>query len=440
VWGLSLMHLVSPLLPTAPRTLGETGLPLAMTYRILARTLHVFGAQTGLELAARLGVGFSVIEPCIDAMKRDQHVEIAGGSMAPQLYTYRLTQAGHARALELTDRNQYVGPLPVPLVQYREYITSVTRAVPPKVTRHTVRHAFRHLVLNDRVLDQLGPAVAARHSLFIYGPPGNGKTQIAQALGALLSGEIAIPHAIAVDDDIVRVFDPMNHTPVADRSDDVPRGLAIELTVDQRWVRCRRPVITVGGELTMESLELGMLPGTGYYRAPLQTLANGGLLVIDDFGRQRMAPGEILNRWIVPLESRVDHLVLHSGQKFEMPFETLIVFATNLNPLDLLDESFLRRVRYKVYAESPNREEFIEIFTRCCDQRGLSCERDLVERLIANELEPRGVQLRGCQPRDLIEHALSLAAYVELPNQLSADLLSAACATYFIDELPSDTR
>lgn len=434
------MHLASPLLPSAPRTLGETGLPLAMVYRIVARTLHVSGAQTGLELAARLGVGFSVIEPCIDAMKRDQHVEIAGGSMAPQLYTYRLTQAGHSRALELTDRNQYVGPLPVPLVQYREYITSITRAVPPRVTRLTVRHAFRHLVLNDRVLDQLGPAVAARHSLFIYGPPGNGKTQIAQALGALLSGELAIPHAIAVDDDIVRVFDPMNHTPLADSPDDVPRGLAIELTVDQRWVRCRRPVITVGGELTMESLELGMLPGTGYYRAPLQTLANGGLLVIDDFGRQRMAPGEILNRWIVPLESRVDHLVLHSGQKFEMPFETLIVFATNLNPLDLLDESFLRRIRYKVYAESPSREEFIEIFTRCCDQRGLGCDRALVESLIANELEPRGVQLRGCQPRDLIEHALSLAAYIELPNQLSVDLLSAACATYFIDELPIEAR
>lgn len=436
------MTVTMRMVPSAPKSLEETGLPSDMVYQIVAKALHVSGAQTGTEIASRLGVAFSVIEPCIETLKRDRHLEIAGGAIAPQSYMYRLTEAGHARAADFSDHNQYVGKLPVSLAQYNSYLNAFHRAAPPHVTRLTVREAFRHMVLSDRVIDQLGPALASRHSLFIYGPPGNGKTRIAQALGALMPGEIAIPHAIAVEGDIVRVFDPMNHTMVPDEETELDeRSLALEETHDQRWVRCYRPVVTVGGELTMESLELGVVPGTGFYRAPLQTIANGGLLVIDDFGRQRVSPSEILNRWIVPLESRVDHLVLKSGQKFEIPFETLIVFATNLNPLELLDESFLRRIRYKVYAESPTREDFINIFLRCCDERGLACNRPMVEELIRHELEPRHVELRGCQPRDLIEHALSLAAYVELPNQLSPELLSAACATYFLgDDSPVDRR
>jgi len=402
--------------------------------------MHVGGANTGTELASKLGVTFAVIEPVIDILKRDRQLEIAGGAIAPQSYVYRLTEAGHARAAEFSEQSQYVGSLPVPLGQYKAYMDAFHRAATPHVTRQIVRDAFQHLVLSDRVLDQLGPAIAARHSLFIYGPPGNGKTKIAQTIGALLPGEIAIPQAIAVDRDVIRVFDPMNHETMDGQ--DPSRTFAYGLQRDNRWVRCRRPVVTVGGELTLESLELGFLATNGFYRAPLQALANGGVLVIDDFGRQRSSPTELLNRWIVPLESRVDHLVLQSGQKFEMPFETLIVFATNLNPLDLLDESFLRRIRYKVYAESPTREDFINIFARCCEERSLVFDRAVVENLIATELEPRHVQLRGCQPRDLIEHALSLAAYIEHPNpnRLDPQLLSAACATYFLGDQSSDDR
>ncbi len=431
---------IDRLMPTAPKTLEDTGLAPELIYQILTRTMHVTGANTGTELASKLGVTFAVIEPVIDILKRDRHLEIAGGAIAPQSYVYRLTEAGHARAAEFSDQSQYVGSLPVPLSQYKAYMDAFHRAAAPHVTRQAVRDAFQHLVLSDRVLDQLGPAIAARHSLFIYGPPGNGKTKIAQTIGVLLPGEIAIPHAIAVDRDIIRVFDPMNHETMDGQ--DPSRTFAYGLQRDNRWVRCRRPVVTVGGELTLESLELGFLATNGFYRAPLQALANGGVLVIDDFGRQRSSPTEILNRWIVPLESRVDHLVLQSGQKFEMPFETLIVFATNLNPLDLLDESFLRRIRYKVYAESPTREDFINIFARCCDERGLVFNRTVVENLIVTELEPRHVQLRGCQPRDLIEHALSLAAYIEHPdpNQLDPQLLSAACATYFLGDQSADDR
>ena len=431
---------IDRLMPTAPKTLEDTGLAPELVYQILTRTMHVTGANTGTELASKLGVTFAVIEPIIDILKRDRHLEIVGGAIAPQSYVYRLTEAGHARAAECSEQSHYVGCLPVPLGQYRAYMDAFHRAATPQVTRVGVRQAFEHLVLSDRVLDQLGPAIAARHSLFIYGPPGNGKTKIAQTIGSILPGEIAIPHAIAVDRDIIRVFDPMNHEMVDGQ--DPSRTFAYGLQRDHRWVRCRRPVVTVGGELTLESLELGFLVTSGFYRAPLQTLANGGVLVIDDFGRQRSSPTELLNRWIVPLESRVDHLVLQSGQKFEMPFETLVVFATNLNPLDLLDESFLRRIRYKVYAESPTREDFINIFARCCEERGLAFDRAVVENLIATELEPRHVQLRGCHPRDLIEHALSLAAYIEHPNpsQLEPQLLSAACATYFLGDQSLNDR
>jgi hypothetical protein len=212
-----------------------------------------------------------------------------------------------------------------------------------------------------------------------------------------------------------------------------PGGLERQPDVDSRWIHCRRPAVTVGGELTMDALDLGFSPA-GFYRAPLQALANGGVLVIDDFGRQHISPRDLLNRWIVPLESRVDFLTLQTGQKFQLPFETFVVFATNLKPNDLLDEAFLRRIQYKVFAQSPTESEFIHIFDNYCRGQHLRFERSLVEALLERELRPRGVQLRGCQPRDLINHALSLAAYLGRPRELTFELLAASCAGYFVDD------
>ncbi len=425
-------------MPAVPRTLEETGLPWDLVYQVVAKTMHVAGDLSGTELANRLGVVFSVVDPVLDSMKRERFAEISGGGVGTQSYTYRLTEAGHSRAAGYAEHNQYVGRLPVPLKQYNAYMRAYARTGRIRVSRDAVRQAFKHLVLNDKVLDQLGPAIAARHSLFIYGPPGNGKTVISQAIGNLLHGDLAIPHAISIDTEIVRLYDPLNHESV----DEGPtiRGIAMETTEDRRYERCKRPVVTVGGELTLEALELGFTGAAGFYRAPLQLTANGGVLVIDDFGRQRISPRELLNRWIVPLESRVDHLMLQSGQKFEVPFEVLIVFATNLNPLDLVDESFLRRLRYKVYAESPSTDEFKHIFELCCRERNLRYDEALVDALIETELRPRNVPLRGCQPRDLIEHAVTLAEYVGQPRELTPELLAAACATYFIDDDTTTSR
>ena len=424
--------------PQAPRTLEETGLPFDLVHQLVIKTLHIAGELSGVELAARLGVLFSVIDPFLDELRRERYCDISGGALGPQSYVYRLSESGHARALAYLERNQYVGKLPVPLSQYKTYMKEFSRRPGMDVSRQAVRDAYAHLVLSDRVLDQLGPAIANRHSLFIYGPPGNGKTVISQAIRNLLRGGMDIPYALSVDTEVIRLFDVLNHEMIP--GDAAPAGLELDTSTDERWAHCRRPVVTVGGEMAMESLELGYGEASGFYLAPLQALANGGVLIVDDFGRQRASPREMLNRWIVPLESRVDHLMLRTGQKFEMPFEVLVVFATNLNPLDLVDESFLRRIKYKVYAESPSKEQFIKIFENYCRDQNLRFDRTLVESLIATELEPRQIALRGCQPRDIIEHALSMAEYIDKPRDLTADLMAAACATYFLadDSSPAE--
>jgi predicted ATPase with chaperone activity len=418
-------------MPKAPRTIEEAGVSADLILQLVAKTLHSAGELTGAELASRLGVHFPILEPALAQLKHQHHCEILGGSITSAAsYRYRLTDAGHSRAELFLERNPYVGVLPVPIAQYQSYMRDCGRSS-TATSREDVRRAFRHLVLSDRMLDQLGPAIAVRHSLFLYGPPGNGKTVISQAIRQLIVGDLAIPHALAVDNNVIRVFDPVNHEPVESEADST--GLERKCDVDRRWVRCRRPVVTVGGELTLSALEL-QDGHDGLYRAPLQAIANGGVLVIDDFGRQQASPRDLLNRWTVPLDSRTDFMSLRTGQTFELPFETFVVFATNLKPCELLDEAFLRRLRYKVLAESPSESEFIHIFENCCREKELTFDQSLVERLLETELRPRRIPLRGCQPRDLIEHALSLAAYLDQPRQLTLDLLVASCGVYFVPE------
>jgi hypothetical protein len=418
--------------PVAPLTPAETGIGSDLVLQLVAKALHFGGELSGTELAWRLGVRFPVIEPTLEFLKRERQCEIVGGAtIGSPSYRYRLTDLGRTRAALFFDHSQYVGRLPVPLDQYVAYMRAWSRNVPVTVTRQAVRRAFSHLVLSERVLDQLGPAVAARHSLFVYGPPGNGKTVISQAIQNLLVGDIAIPYALEVEGQVIRMFDPVTHQQVPD---DEEEGLEASVAFDERWVHCRRPLVTVGGELTLDELELGYNAVSRFYRAPLQMLASGGVLVIDDFGRQHASPRDLLNRWIVPLESRVDYLTLRTGQKFQAPFEALVVFATNLRPSDLVDEAFLRRIHYKVFAESPTLDEFIKIFENCCEDRQVEFDRKVVETFIDRELKPRNIALRGCQPRDLIDMALALASYLDRPRALAPDLLLAACESYFVHD------
>src|SRR5262245_53164352 len=425
-----------PSVPTAPTTLEESGLTLDMTIQLTLKTLHFAGELTGADLGSRLGLSFSVVAPALDALKAQRHVQISGGTMLGRAsYVYRITDSGRERAALFLESNHYVGVAPVPFEQYRKYMLAYQKAAPRFATRERVRDAFSHLVISQRVLDQLGPAINAGHSMFVYGPPGNGKTVISQAVGRLMHGDIGIPHAIEVEGSIVRLFDPVNHEPIPPSEDEEP-SLDLGLRHDHRWVRCRRPMVTVGGELTLDALELSYSADTGFYRAPVQAVANGGVLVIDDFGRQHCSPRDLLNRWIVPLESRVDYLTLQSGQKFEMPFMVMVIFATNIKPADLVDEAFLRRIHYKVFAESPTLAEFAKIFENSCKERGLPFDSAMVDHLL-QYYRPRKIALRGCQPRDLIEQALSLAEYLGEPRRVTPDLLDAACARCFVDERES---
>lgn len=419
--------------PSAPLTIEEAGLSLDLVVQLALKTLHFAGDLDGSELVKRLGLSFPVIEPALETLKKQHHCEIVGGgSIGCVSYRYRITGAGRERAALFLKTNQYVGVAPVPLQQYGRYMAELRKLGRLQATRERVREAFSHLVISDRLLDQLGPAISSGHSLFVYGPPGNGKTVIARAIRNMLTGEIAIPHALEVEGSIIRFFDPVNHEAVL--SSEVPAGLASGYREDHRWVRCRRPLVMVGGELTLDGLELSYSPHAGFYRAPVQALANGGVLVIDDFGRQHCSPRDLLNRWIVPLESRVDFLTLQSGQKFELPFMVLVVFATNIKPAELVDEAFLRRIHYKVFAESPTTEEFAQIFENCCREREIPFDRSLVEHLLQHYYRPRQIPLRGCHPRDLIDQALSLADYRGRPNCLTTDLLEAACGSYFVDD------
>jgi predicted ATPase with chaperone activity len=425
--------------PKAPRTRAETGLGEDLLTQLILKQLFRLGDMLVTDLARSLGVQFPVIEDVLTSLRMMHQCEIvASAAVGAPSYRYRISDEGRRRAQLFFEQNNYSGVAPVPLAQYQSYLRAYRTAAPTISTRDRIAKAFSHLVLSQRVLDQVGTAAAAGHSLFVYGPPGNGKTVIAQGLGRLLDGEIAIPHAVEIDGHIVRMFDPVNHEPLPPSapSDD----LLTPPQLDDRWVRCKRPMVTVGGELTLNSLDLSYSREAGVYTPPVQAIANGGVLVIDDFGRQHCSPRDLLNRWIVPLESRVDFLTLNNGQKFELPFLVLVVFATNLKPADLVDEAFLRRVQFKVLAESPTYEDFEHIWENCCRDRKLAHDPAMPRYVFDRYLGPNHIQARGCHPRDLIDQALAYAAYTSQPRALTTELLDAACASYFVDEAQGISR
>jgi predicted ATPase with chaperone activity len=424
--------------PPAPLTLEQTGLNSDAMQQLVLKTLYFGGELVGTEIAKRLGVGFGVFEPAIEFLKQQRWCEIIGGSVfGASSYRYRITDGGRGRAKLALEQNQYVGTAPVPLAQYQQYMKDFKANSPLKASREEVRQAFSKIVVKDAIIDTVGPAVNAGHSMFIYGSAGNGKTMTAQAIRNLLVNEIAIPHALEVEGYIVKVFDPVNHEEIP--FPDEEESLTVGPNVDRRWARCKRPLVMVGGELTMDALELRYNATSGFYKAPVQMLANGGILVIDDFGRQQCSPKDLLNRWIVPLESRIDFLTLQSGQIFEMPFMVFLVLATNLKPTELADEAFLRRIQYKIFAEGPDRQAFGRIFEGVCKSKDIPFDQAVVDHMLDTYYRPNKVPLRGCQPRDLINQALSMAKYLQAPNVLTNELMEAACKSYFVQdrELPA---
>ena len=393
------------------------------------------GTRTGRELADEIKISYLILEAIISPARLEQLIEIKGASGAGTAgYTYALSDRGRDRAKQYFEVNGYVGPAPVPLEQYVKYLRVLARQN-PIIDREVIAAGFTDLIMADEMLDQLGPAVSTRRAMFLYGPPGNGKSVMSAGIGRALGGAVYMPTCARLRHEggqVVTVFDPVTHVPQP--LEDAGPLVRSDSAHDTRWLRVRRPVITVGGELTLEQLDLKFNHLAKYYDAPVQLKANTGVLLVDDFGRQRVPASELLNRWIVPLESRVDFLSLHTGRKFEIPFDVLVIFATNLEPRSLADEAFLRRIPYKVYASNPSREQFAAIFRMVCAKHDIRFDPAVVDHLRREYYDRRGFDMRACHPRDLVEQMVTLCKYRKQPLAITPKLLDEVCRTYFLEK------
>lgn len=423
-----------PVPPPPPASIEATGLNPDVLSQLLLKTL-VAGEASGTGLSDKLRLPYSVLDALIQHARIEKLIEVRGASgTGTAAYRYTLTDLGRDRANQFMDVCRYVGPAPVPLAQYNAYVRSCM-AARPYLDRERLSTGFEHLVVSKGMFDQLGPAVNSGKALFLYGAPGNGKTVFAEGIGRALGGEMFVPFAVDVDGQQITMYDPVSHQAVAVASE--PQSVISGAAQDRRWEKIHRPVVVVGGELTLEMLDLTFNPISKFYEAPIQLKANGGVFVVDDFGRQRIPPRDLLNRWIVPLESRVDFLTLHTGRKFEVPFNVFIVFATNLKPESLADEAFLRRIPYKIRAQDPTLDEYCRIFELNCHRRGLPFDPVMVEYLHRTYYKPRGLQLRSCHPRDLLDQVVDICRYQNREPAITRELLDAACGSYFIEETES---
>ena len=426
--------------PPVPATIEDTGLTEEFVTDLLLKTLYAQGARTGQQLVEAVCLPFPVVDDLLLTLQQRRLVEVRGTSGPSRGgYMFDLGATGRERARDATSQNQYVGPAPVPLVQYRSWVERQT-INQMQVNRATVEEGFSQLVLEAGMTDQLGPAINSGKSLFLYGDSGNGKTAIAEIISKMLGGDLFVPYAIEIDGQVIVIYDPVYHRKVSEGRIEDAGKVALEKlwigsrgTHDARFAKVARPVVLTGGELTLDQLDLQYDFDSKMYQAPFQMKANGGVLIVDDFGRQRVPPRDLLNRWIVPLEKRIDFLTLHTGGKFPVPFDCLLIFATNIDPRDLVEEAFLRRIHYKIEVGSPTREQYLTIFHRYCQKAGIRFTKRAVDYIYTNFYERYSIVPRGCHPRDLIDHVKDIAKYRDEDALLSAELMDRACRSYFLD-------
>lgn len=425
-------------LPAAPRQPLDTGLPLLLLTELLLKVMHQHGLQRLHDLSQHLKLAPALLEDLFVHLRKEALAEVRLRGALDGDVTYDLTQIGHARATDALARNLYSGPAPVPIAQYtaRVQAQSVSGM---RITRQRLEQVLADVAIRPELRDQLGAAMNSRRAIMLYGPPGAGKTFLCEQMARLLTGDIAVPHAVEVGGEIIRVFDPLVHRPI--NAVEGPRlSLDNRQRADTRWVLCARPVVVTGGELTLEMLDLVFDPRAGYYQAPPHFKANNGLFLVDDLGRQLITPRQLLNRWLVPMEQRHDYLMLRTGAKFQIPFDTLLFFSTNLQPDEVADDAFLRRISYKLYVGAVEVDDYRRITRAACEAYEVHYSDAAFEHLVAHYHVRLGRPMLACYPRDLVNQIADYAAYLGREPELNADTLGWAWHNYFASNVAGDPR
>lgn len=412
--------------PVAPKTVEESGLDLSFIADLVMKHILHMGEFKLSDLEESIKLPAPVLDPAVELLRREKLIEVKGAAeYVKSSYKFAINEHGKMRAAELLEVCQYTGPAPVPLEPYKKMVELQT-VNNIEVDEEKVKGAFSELIVSNRMLRRLGPAISSGNPMFMYGPPGNGKTTLAETIGKILPDVVFMPHALIVGGQIIVVFDPVNHIPCRDAAKATGQ-------VDRRWVQIKRPVIITGGELTLKTLDLEFNSIAKFYEAPLQMKANNGLFIVDDFGRQQIDPQQLLNRWIVNLDRKIDFMALHTGMKFEIPFDQLVIFATNIEPKTLVDEAFLRRIRYKIKIDHPSEEEYEQIFRRVCESNDVPFKKDILEYLFKNYYKRLGIRLNACHPRDIINHVIDDSRYYNHPPELTREAIDTAWENYFVE-------
>lgn len=428
------MQTTAVMAPPPPKRLEDMKLPIVMMRDILLKTIFRKNVELVSELSAAICLPIPVTQELVD-MARTQRLLEATGTLNAQNGNemgYQLTDAGKARALDALAQSEYFGPMPVPLDVYREQVKrqSVRNL---QITREQLTGAMGHLVLPDSLLDHLGPAVGAGRSILMYGPPGNGKSSISNGIRDALGDRVYVPRAIEYASQVITVYDPIVHSKAEDEVQD-PTSLRRVTRYDMRYVCCERPTVITGGELSLDMLDLVYNPTARTYQAPLQLKSTGGIFIVDDLGRQKESPQSIVNRWIVPLEESKDILALQSGEKFEVPFDTLVIFSTNFHPNEIFDQAALRRIFFKIKIDGPNQQNFLKIFAMVAKKRGMPLDEATLVHLLKVKYPTIDNIYANYQPIFLIDQMIAICEFEGIPNQMSPDLIDRAWANMFVKD------
>ena len=418
--------------PSAPRSMKDTGIPAGQLLKYLIKTMSATGLETPTELKSALKLPAGIITQLLEEAVDRRLIQALADSR------YALSNAGQQWAKELFEQNQYVGPVPVSLDDFHERV-KMQRITNERIDQDRINDSMSNIVVTDKFIDSLGPAINSGQCILLYGPPGNGKTTVAEKIGKMFRNVIYVPYAVEIDGEVMKVYDMSLHQEVgADVDNGQQKASLIQDDFDERWVPCRRPVVMVGGELTLDMLDLSFNHIAKFYEAPLHVKALGGTFIIDDFGRQFVKPTDLLNRWIVPLESRIDFLKLHTGKAFTIPFDELVIFSTNLSPSQLMDPAFLRRIPYKLKTKGPDLSDYKKIFENVSRANGLEFDEDLFAAVVRELRENSRVELACYQPKFIADQVIAQCKYMGLRPRYSMELIQEALGNLYVKDDDSD--